>query len=132
MDVLGVHHQIIKSKKHRNKRSKKGIKVVYISSPMKVNTCASNFRALVQELTGKDSDVDASASRFVENPNPNKLVDDQDAVGSDHLMGLLNMELVDDVFMPHREGSFLGMFTSNFFSDLPFQFNHPIRSFDSV
>ncbi|XP_031285436.1 sigma factor binding protein 1, chloroplastic-like [Pistacia vera] len=142
MDVLGVHHQIIKSKKHKNKRSKKGIKVVYISSPMKVNTCASNFRALVQELTGKDSDVDASASRFVENPNPNKLVDDQDAVGSDHLMGLLSessptisgsdMELVDDVFMPHREGSFLGMFSSNFFSDLSFQFNHPIRSFDSV
>ncbi|TXG49157.1 hypothetical protein EZV62_025032 [Acer yangbiense] len=40
----------------RKRCNKKGVKVVYISSPMKVKTCASKFRALVQELTGKDSD----------------------------------------------------------------------------
>uniref|UniRef100_A0A803NSS0 VQ domain-containing protein n=1 Tax=Cannabis sativa TaxID=3483 RepID=A0A803NSS0_CANSA len=34
------------------KNTKKGVKVVYISSPMKVKTSASEFRALVQELTG--------------------------------------------------------------------------------
>ncbi|KAI3764220.1 hypothetical protein L2E82_14224 [Cichorium intybus] len=39
-------------KKHTNK-----LKVVYISSPMKVKTSASRFRALVQELTGRDSDI---------------------------------------------------------------------------
>ncbi|KAL1552942.1 sigma factor binding protein 2, chloroplastic-like [Salvia divinorum] len=33
------------------------LKVVYISSPMKVKTSASRFRSLVQELTGKNSDV---------------------------------------------------------------------------
>ncbi|XP_004511048.4 uncharacterized protein [Cicer arietinum] len=43
--------------KRINKRDKKEIKVTYISSPVKVKTNASNFRALVQELTGQDSNV---------------------------------------------------------------------------
>lgn len=34
--------------------------MVYISSPMKVKTSASEFRALVQELTGRDSDAERS------------------------------------------------------------------------
>ncbi|XP_010548817.1 PREDICTED: uncharacterized protein LOC104820144 [Tarenaya hassleriana] len=41
----------------RRKSKKEDIKVVYISSPIKVKTSASEFRALVQELTGKDSDI---------------------------------------------------------------------------
>ncbi|KAJ1297389.1 hypothetical protein BS78_01G372000 [Paspalum vaginatum] len=35
----------------------KGVKVVYISSPMKLTTSAEEFRAVVQELTGRDSNV---------------------------------------------------------------------------
>lgn len=35
---------------------KKPIKVVYISNPMRVKTNAAGFRALVQELTGRDAD----------------------------------------------------------------------------
>ncbi|CAO1946332.1 unnamed protein product [Urochloa humidicola] len=35
---------------------KKPIKVVYISNPMRVRTSAAGFRALVQELTGRDAD----------------------------------------------------------------------------
>ncbi|KAF8731179.1 hypothetical protein HU200_016502 [Digitaria exilis] len=35
----------------------KGIKVVYISSPMKLTASAKEFRAVVQELTGRDSNV---------------------------------------------------------------------------
>ncbi|XP_066388100.1 uncharacterized protein [Miscanthus floridulus] len=35
----------------------KGIKVVYISSPMKLTASAEEFRAIVQELTGRDSNV---------------------------------------------------------------------------
>ncbi|XP_044461122.1 sigma factor binding protein 2, chloroplastic-like [Mangifera indica] len=142
MDVLGVnHHQIIKSKQHKNKISKKGIKVVYISSPMKVKTCASNFRALVQELTGKDSDADASAARFLENPSPNKLVDDQEAVVNDHSGASIesssptvsgsDMELFDDL----TEGSFFKMLSSDIFNESSslFQFNnYPMRSFDSM
>ncbi|XP_019057696.1 PREDICTED: sigma factor binding protein 2, chloroplastic-like [Tarenaya hassleriana] len=41
----------------RRKNNKEDLKVVYISSPIKVKTSASEFRALVQELTGKDSDI---------------------------------------------------------------------------
>ncbi|XP_062213448.1 uncharacterized protein LOC133914345 [Phragmites australis] len=35
----------------------RGIKVVYISSPMKITASAEEFRAVVQELTGRDSNV---------------------------------------------------------------------------
>ena len=54
----------MKNRRHHQKREKKGIKVTYISSPMKVKTCASNFRALVQKLTGKYSNV--AEATFVE------------------------------------------------------------------
>lgn len=43
--------------KRASRRDKKEIKVTYISSPVKVKTSASNFRALVQELTGQYSNV---------------------------------------------------------------------------
>ncbi|TKY68343.1 Sigma factor binding protein 2 [Spatholobus suberectus] len=43
--------------KRASGRDKKEIKVTYISSPVKVKTSASNFRALVQELTGQYSNV---------------------------------------------------------------------------
>ncbi|KAI3796429.1 hypothetical protein L1987_39099 [Smallanthus sonchifolius] len=42
-----------RAKKHMTKK----LKVVHISSPMKVKTSASRFRSLVQELTGRDSDI---------------------------------------------------------------------------
>ena len=48
------------SRKHKGGRGKGGgkkpIKVVYISNPMRVKTSAAGFRALVQELTGRDAD----------------------------------------------------------------------------
>ncbi|KAL9679026.1 hypothetical protein QQ045_016879 [Rhodiola kirilowii] len=44
-------------KKRPQKRRNDPLKIVYISSPMKVKTCESKFRSLVQELTGKDSQV---------------------------------------------------------------------------
>lgn len=50
------------SNSSRKRRSNKDggfndLKVVYISTPMKVRTSASKFREIVQELTGKHSDV---------------------------------------------------------------------------
>ncbi|XP_059434365.1 uncharacterized protein LOC132167415 [Corylus avellana] len=60
MDVVGVNH--VSSKKQPKRITKKPIKVVYISTPMKVKTSASKFRDLVQELTGQDSDT----TRYVE------------------------------------------------------------------
>lgn len=61
MDALGVNdHCKMKAKREGKRRTssrKSGVKVVYISSPMKVKTSASEFRMIVQELTGRDSDV---------------------------------------------------------------------------
>uniref|UniRef100_A0A7N0UDQ6 VQ domain-containing protein n=1 Tax=Kalanchoe fedtschenkoi TaxID=63787 RepID=A0A7N0UDQ6_KALFE len=55
------------AKKKQKKRRNDPLKIVYISSPMKVKTCESQFRSLVKELTGKDSQVamfmDVSSSR---------------------------------------------------------------------
>jgi len=48
---------MIMKNKRMSKKDKKDIKFTYISSPVKVKTNASNFRALVQELTGQDSNV---------------------------------------------------------------------------
>ncbi|XP_057457634.1 uncharacterized protein LOC130748430 [Lotus japonicus] len=61
--MLGVSNNHVMKGKRQGKKNKKEIKVTYISSPMKVKTSASNFRALVQELTGQDSNV---AETFVE------------------------------------------------------------------
>ncbi|XP_010245501.1 PREDICTED: sigma factor binding protein 1, chloroplastic-like [Nelumbo nucifera] len=60
MDKLSVHQR--KGAKQAKSKNKP-IKVVYISNPMKVKTSASQFRALVQELTGRDSD-ETDATRF--------------------------------------------------------------------
>ncbi|XP_052175844.1 sigma factor binding protein 1, chloroplastic-like [Diospyros lotus] len=49
---LSVHGK--KAPKHP-KTKKKPVKVVYISNPMMVKTTASEFRALVQELTGQEA-----------------------------------------------------------------------------
>ncbi|CAH9134873.1 unnamed protein product [Cuscuta epithymum] len=44
-------------------KSSKQLKVVYISNPMRVETSPSEFKDLVQELTGQDADV-PDASKF--------------------------------------------------------------------
>ncbi|XP_010922092.1 uncharacterized protein [Elaeis guineensis] len=59
MEKLSVHQKNTKQAKAK----KKPIKVVYISNPMKVKATASEFRDLVQELTGRDSKV-ADLSRL--------------------------------------------------------------------
>ncbi|KAF3434255.1 hypothetical protein FNV43_RR25358 [Rhamnella rubrinervis] len=82
---------MMKNQKQQGKRSssgRKGVKVVYISTPMKVKTSASEFRALVQELTGRDSDTagfmetnHVNASYAVDHPHhhhPHMVADDHD------------------------------------------------------
>ncbi|XP_059428007.1 sigma factor binding protein 1, chloroplastic-like [Corylus avellana] len=53
------NNQLHRRKPTKKTKSKKNnpIKVVYISNPMKVKTSASQFRALVQELTGQDAEL---------------------------------------------------------------------------
>lgn len=55
MEKLGV-----KNPKQANKVKiyRRPLKVVYISNPMMVKASAEEFRSVVQELTGQDSDVD--------------------------------------------------------------------------
>ncbi|XP_061366795.1 sigma factor binding protein 1, chloroplastic-like [Gastrolobium bilobum] len=53
-----------RSKPKNNKNKNKPIKVVYISNPMKVKTSASEFRALVQKLTGRDAESPPDPSRY--------------------------------------------------------------------
>lgn len=54
--VLGGVRRRQPTKKKKPPAMKKPIKVVYISNPMKIQTSASEFMALVQELTGQDAD----------------------------------------------------------------------------
>lgn len=67
MDTIGVSVHNMKMRRESKRRSpgKTGAKVVDISSPMKVKTSASEFRATVQELTARDSDV----ARLMESTN---------------------------------------------------------------
>ncbi|XP_019186447.1 PREDICTED: sigma factor binding protein 1, chloroplastic [Ipomoea nil] len=51
-----------------NAAARKQLKVVYISNPMKVETSPSEFRALVQELTGQDADVPGPPFKFPGSP----------------------------------------------------------------
>ncbi|XP_042471631.1 uncharacterized protein LOC122053707 [Zingiber officinale] len=57
-EILSAHRKCLV----RSIAKKKPVKVVYISNPMRVTASAATFRALVQKLTGRDSDVDAIAS----------------------------------------------------------------------
>ncbi|KAL7169239.1 hypothetical protein ACSBR2_034310 [Camellia fascicularis] len=127
--LLSVHEK--KPTKQTNRTKKKTIKVVYISNPMKVNTTASEFRALVQELTGQDakySEIDCVGG--------NQVVSDEIKIsGGDHhdhdhaleevprLMepttsdvaksSDLAFEQYDDVFMPQMIENFSGFLPSS-------------------
>lgn len=144
MDALGVHQMKISKKNSKRSDKKKDFKVVYISTPMKVETCASQFRALVQELTGKDSDV---ADRLADYSNYDSSTPDHSPTNSEmtraaagdrvnngqpllhsNNIGSVLFDPVCDELM--SEGSFMGMFTSNWSHD-PSQFD-AITGFGSV
>ncbi|KAG8367828.1 hypothetical protein BUALT_Bualt16G0113200 [Buddleja alternifolia] len=61
--MLSVNHKTPNYKHTKNKKykNKHPLKVVYITNPIKFNTSASQFRALVQELTGQDADPPENA-----------------------------------------------------------------------
>lgn len=122
--------------KKQGKSRRAAVKVVYISSPMKVKTSASKFRALVQELTGRDSDV----ARYMENKEreeSRKMVMDQGSEAVDHssssseslLFGLFDM----DSFMPREEDGSVGMMFPSSFLCEPFrQMDGMMRRLDGV
>lgn len=57
MNFPSANDAHLRNTRKTKKMKKERVKVVYISTPLKVRTCASKFQALVQELTGKDSDI---------------------------------------------------------------------------
>lgn len=69
--LTSVHQRKPTKKAKQPKKNNNPIKVVYISNPMKVRTSASQFRALVQELTGQDSEL----------PDPTKFSNKDEYVG---------------------------------------------------
>ncbi|KAL2898191.1 Sigma factor binding protein 1 chloroplastic [Bienertia sinuspersici] len=77
------------------------MKVVYISTPMKVNTSASKFREIVQELTGRQSDV----VRIMETSGGNDtwtVPDDYHKAADDHHMIPTSITTSDDGrVLPH-------------------------------
>ncbi|KAI5317847.1 PREDICTED: sigma factor binding [Prunus dulcis] len=96
----GHGHQISKPNK-KSKTKKQGIKVVYISNPMKVRTSASEFRALVQELTGQDSELPDPA-RFLEHSS----AEDNNStaqVGGHHHHDALDLVVADAASPPAQE-----------------------------
>ncbi|XAR68416.1 hypothetical protein NMG60_11003521 [Bertholletia excelsa] len=134
MDKLLSVHERKATKQPKSK--KKPVKVVYISNPMKVKTTASKFRALVQELTGRDATV----------PDPSKYSEidgvDQTVVGEDEIIKAVDHDLetpvqrmepgagdcqvpsyrpdlafepYDEVFMPQMLENFTGLLSSNSF-----------------
>ncbi|XP_059288338.1 uncharacterized protein LOC132041649 [Lycium ferocissimum] len=62
--MLSVHSK--KANKQPKNTKKKPVKVVYIANPMKVNTSAAEFRALVQQLTGQDAKYPVMATTTTE------------------------------------------------------------------
>ncbi|MQL99462.1 hypothetical protein Taro_032192 [Colocasia esculenta] len=80
MDSLkNVHQRSSKDMaKPRNKKKSKQVKVVYISNPMHFKASASEFKGLVQQVTGQDSDV-AELSKFAGADSPVASADDDSA-----------------------------------------------------
>ncbi|CAK7340236.1 unnamed protein product [Dovyalis caffra] len=113
------------------KTKKKPMKVVYISNPMKFKTSASGFRALVQELTGQDSEL-PDLTKFLDSDvggnyqtDASKTVDDDD--DDDHALDVptkdpsqeqpkrqdVSFESFDDIFMPQMLENVSGIMPSN-------------------
>ncbi|KAI4348602.1 hypothetical protein L6164_009309 [Bauhinia variegata] len=75
------------TKRRQNKN--KPIKVVYISNPMRVETSASKFRALVQELTGQYAEFppDLTSAKFQPDLDHNNSDDGSDSAGGSGTLG---------------------------------------------
>ncbi|KAL7197662.1 hypothetical protein ACSBR2_020231 [Camellia fascicularis] len=128
---LSVHE---KKATKQTKTKKKPVKVVYISNPMRVQTSASEFRALVQELTGQDSvmpehgkysEIDTVTNNPTV-PDGIKISDDDDQGPEVPAMEQEQpqrsdpaFEPYDDVFMPQMLENFSGFFSPNYFYESP-------------
>ncbi|MGI4297515.1 VQ motif-containing protein, partial [Klebsiella pneumoniae] len=104
----------------QSKAKKKQVKVVYISNPMKVKASASEFMALVQELTGRDASVpgpteysesDSVGSHPTMVPDGVKEVNDDDHGIEVPTRSDPTFDPYDDVFVPQMLENFSGFFS---------------------
>ncbi|CAF2059024.1 BnaC06g16070D [Brassica napus] len=113
--------------KKKTSSTNKHIKVRYISNPMRVKTCASKFRELVQELTGQDA-VDLQLEPVFP---PSALSDHSPSLPPPENLDLrvLQQEPFDDqvtdyyepldgedMFLPHMSAGFSGLFSNGFYN----------------
>lgn len=83
-----------RKRKSWSQTKKQPLKVVYISNPMRVHTSASKFRALVQELTGRDAefpDPDPDPAKFHLHAHHNTNKEEEEA--------FLDVDSNDDYFL---------------------------------
>ncbi|KAG2258299.1 hypothetical protein Bca4012_021578 [Brassica carinata] len=112
--------------KKKTASTNKAIKVRYISNPMKVKTCASKFRELVQELTGQDA-VDQPEPVFSPStvsdlspspPPPENLaprVLHQEPF-DDRVGGYYEPLDGEEMFLPQMSAGFSGFFSNGFYN----------------
>ncbi|CAH8363357.1 unnamed protein product [Eruca vesicaria subsp. sativa] len=105
----------------------KPIKVRYISNPMRVKTCASKFRELVQELTGQDAvDLElepefspsVASDHSLSPPSEENLaprVLDQEPF-DDLVAGYYEPLDGEDMFLPQMSGGLSGYFSNEFYN----------------
>ncbi|XP_057730731.1 uncharacterized protein LOC130946067 [Arachis stenosperma] len=116
--------------RERKTGDKKEIKVTYISSPMKVKTNASNFRALVQELTGQDSNV---ADTFITMPMDIKANNDTNNNGADYDEHVSSQQwrMDESTLLKPDYNEFLSRSLMEPLNE-HFQFHHELLSFDDI
>ncbi|KAL1545013.1 sigma factor binding protein 2, chloroplastic-like [Salvia divinorum] len=107
-----------KGYKGKKKKSDQ-LKVVYISSPMKVKTSASRFRSLVQELTAKETNDDQYQTY-------SSVSTEDTPTSSDSFQEQMDIS----VFTSQMREQLQGVFTSNSFYD-PSQLD-VLGSFDEL
>ncbi|KAI3844759.1 hypothetical protein MKW92_029925 [Papaver armeniacum] len=89
------------------KKISKPVRVVYISNPMKVKASVSEFRSLVQELTGRDSDISSVSfdrSRFTTDSNEMKSFQDRP---SEIMKVNSAMNNTNDIIHQQQHGDFI-------------------------
>lgn len=125
--ALSVDKRKGSRKAKAKKTTSKPIKVVYISNPRKVNVKASGFRALVQELTGRDADVscpnefeeirDVGGHQTAPDVSNDEHELELDVLPVDHggepsQMSDAAAEQLDDMFTPQMLENFTGLLQS--------------------
>ncbi|KAG2325622.1 hypothetical protein Bca4012_040124 [Brassica carinata] len=98
----------------------KPIKVRYISNPMRVKTCASKFRELVQELTGQDAvDLELEpefSPSAVSDHSPSPPTPENRAPRVVHQEPYYESLYGEEMFLSQMSGGFSGYFSNEFYN----------------